>query len=78
MQPLVLHIGLPLGPHYPIARLVGVELNLDDRFIGLEQLKLATFKQMEFCIVDAGHICWIYPGNRLMPRPNINHTFLLN
>jgi len=60
----------------PIARLVGVELNPDDRVVGLEWLNLAAFEQMKFCKVDGGRICWIYPGNWLMPLPNIDRTSL--
>jgi len=39
---------------------------------------LAAFAQIKFCKVDGGRICWIYPGNRLMPLPNVDRTFLLN
>jgi len=61
-----------------IARLVGVELNPDDRVVGLEWLNLAAFEQMKFYKVDGGRICWIYPGNKLMSLSNVDRTSLLN
>ena len=62
----------------PIVRLVGIEPNLDNRVLGYERLTLTAFEQMKFCIVDGGRTCQIYPGNRLMPLPNVDHTTLLN
>jgi len=41
----------------PVATLIGVELNPDDRVVGLEWLNLAAFEEMKFCNVD-GRICW--------------------
>ena len=31
---------------------------------------------MGFCQADAGRLCWIYPGGRLMPLPNVERTTL--
>jgi len=62
----------------PFATLVSVEMNTDDRVAGLERLNLAGFEQTKLCRVDGGRICWIYPGNWLMPLPNVERTSLLN
>ena len=62
----------------PAARLIGVELNPNDGVGGSEWLNLTALKQMKFCTVDRGRICWIYPKNWLMPLPNVDRTFLLN
>ena len=61
-----------------IARFLGVEPNLEDRVYGSEQLDQATFKIMNFCKVEAGHFCWIYAGDWLLPLPSVDHTTLLN
>ena len=61
-----------------IARPVGINPNPNDIDPNFEWLTLATFQQMKFCNVDAGYVCWIYPGNRLMPLLNIDRTTLLN
>ena len=50
-----------------MARSVGIEPNLDDTLSGSEMLVLAAFEQMEFCTMEGGRTCWIYPKNRLMP-----------
>ena len=62
----------------PIASLLGVEPNHDDRVADSEWLNLAAFKQIKFCRADVRRICWIYPRNCLMPLPNVNCTSLLN
>jgi len=62
----------------PIARLVGVEPNSDDRFTGSQRLNLAASEQMKFCKVDGGCICWICPGNQLIPLPNVDRISPLN
>ena len=62
----------------PIARSVGINPSPNDRVLGSEQLNLATFEQMKFYKIEVGHVCWIYPGNRLMPLPNVYYTTLLN
>ena len=31
---------------------------------------------MGFCKVEAGRLCWIYPGGRLLPLPDIERTTL--
>jgi len=61
-----------------IARLVGVEPNTDDRVAGSERLNMGAFEQMKFFKIDGGHICWIYPDNRLIPLPNVYRTSFLN
>ena len=62
----------------PFARLVSVEMITNDRVAGLERLNLAGFEQRKLFRVDVGCICWIYPGNRLMPLLNVDCTSLLN
>jgi len=42
------------------------------------QLNQAGFKIMNFCKVEAGRLCWIYPGDWLLPLPNVDHTTLLH
>jgi hypothetical protein len=59
-----------------IARFLGIEPNPDDRVSGSERLDKAAFELMGFCRVEAGRLCWIYPGGRLMPLPNIERTTL--
>jgi len=27
---------------------------------------------MNFCKVDGGRLCWIYPGDQLLPLPNVD------
>ena len=61
-----------------IASSLGVEPNLEDRFFGFEQLDQAAFKLMNFCKVDARHLCWIYPGDRLLLLPNVEQTIVLH
>jgi len=62
----------------PIARSVGIEPNSDDKVFGSERLALVAFKQMKFCTVKGSRTCWIYPGNMLIPPPNVDRTTLLN
>jgi len=45
-----------------IARSLGIESNPDDRVRGSERLDKAAFELMDFCQVEAGRLCWIYPG----------------
>jgi len=66
------------GPIIPIARLVGVEPNPNDRVVGSERLNLTAFEQMKFYTADNGHICWIYLGNWLIHHPNVDRSSLLN
>jgi len=54
-----------------ISRPLGVKPNLEDRVSGSEGLNKASFEQMKFCKVEAGHLCWIYPRNWLLLLPNI-------
>ena len=56
----------------PIVRPVRIGRNPDDRVSGSEILALAAFA------MEGGRICWIYPGNKLIPHLNIDHTTLLN
>jgi len=53
-----------------------MEPNPDDRVSGSERLDKAAFELMGFCKVEVGRLCWIYPGGRLMPLPNIKRTTL--
>jgi len=62
----------------PIGRSVGTQHNPDDRVSRPESLALATFKQMKFCTMEGGRMCWIYPGNRFIPLPNVDRITLLN
>jgi len=32
---------------------------------------------MNFCKFEAGHLCWIYLGDRLLPLPTVDRTTLL-
>ena len=59
-----------------IARFLRIEPQPDDRVSGSERLDKAAFELMGFCKVEAGQLCWIYPGGQLMPLPNIEHTTL--
>ena len=51
----------------PIARLIAILLNPNDRVPGFKWLNLAAFEQMYFCKVEDGRVYYIYPGNCLMP-----------
>ena len=42
----------------------------------IELVDQAAFELMGFCRVEVGRLCWIYPGGRLMPLPNIERTTL--
>jgi len=60
-----------------ITRFLEIEPNPnDDRVNGSEQLDTAAFELMGFCHVEAGKLCWIYPGGQLVPFPNIERTTL--
>jgi len=61
-----------------IARFLGVESNPEDRVCGSERLDQVTFEIMSFCKVEAGRLCWIYPGDRFLPLPNIDRTTLFD
>jgi len=61
-----------------VARFQSVEPNPEDRVSRSERLDQATFEIMNFCKVEAGRLCWIYPGNRLLPLPNVDRTTLLH
>ena len=61
-----------------IARFLGVKPNLEDRVSGSEQLDQAVFEIMNFCKAKASRLCWIYPGDRLLPLPNVNCTTFLH
>ena len=45
-----------------ITRFLGIEPNPNDRVRGSERLDKAAFELMRFCQVEAGRLCWIYPG----------------
>jgi len=60
-----------------IAIFLGVEPNPEDRVSRFEWLDQATFETMNFCKVQAGQLCWIYPGDQLLPHPNVDRTTLL-
>ena len=62
----------------PIARSISIEPNHDDRVSGSEMLASAAFGQIKFCTMEAGYMCWIYPGNRLMPLPIVYRNTLLS
>jgi len=55
-----------------IARFLGIEPNPDDRVSGSKRVDKAAFELMDFCKVEVGRLCWIYPGGRLMPLPILN------
>jgi len=60
-----------------IARFLGIEPNPKDKVSGSEQVDQAAFEIMNFYKVEADHLCWIYPGDRLLPLSNIVRTTLL-
>jgi len=55
-----------------IVRFLGIEPKPEDRVFGSEQLDQAAFEIMNFCKVEARHLCWIDPGDRLFPLPNVD------
>jgi len=57
-----------------VARFLGVKPNPEDRVSESERLDQAIFEIMNFCKVKAECLCWIYPGDRLLPLPNIDRT----
>ena len=61
-----------------IAKFLGAEPNPEDRVSGSERLDQADFEIMNFCKVEAGRLCWIYPGDRLLPLPNVDRTTILH
>ena len=48
-----------------IARFLGVEPNPEDRVSKSAQLAQAASEIMNFCQVEAGRLCWTYPGDQL-------------
>jgi len=59
-----------------IARFLRVEPNPDDRVSGSERLDKAAFELTGFCHIEAGRLCWIFPGGWLMRLLNIERTTL--
>jgi len=55
-----------------IARLLGVEPDLEDRVFRSERLDQAAFEIMNFFKIEADRLCWIYPGDRLLPFSNVD------
>ena len=62
----------------PIATLVSVESNPNDRVLGSEQLNMVAFEQLKLYKVDGRCICRVHPGNQLMLLPNVDRTSLMN
>ena len=60
-----------------ITIVLGVEPNPEGRVFGSEWLDQAAFEIMNFCKFEAGHLCWIYPRDWLLPLPNVDRTTLL-
>ena len=61
-----------------IARFLDIQPNPEDRVSESERLDQAAFEIMNFGKVEDGRLCWIYPGDRLLPLPNVNRTTLLH
>jgi len=61
-----------------IARFLGIEPNFEDKVSGFDWLDQAAFEIMNFCKVEAGRLCWIYPGDWLLLLPNVDRTTLLH
>jgi len=61
-----------------IARFLGVEPNPEHSVFGFEQLDQAAFKKMNFCKVEAGCLCSIYPRDRRLLFPNVERATLLH
>jgi len=61
-----------------IFRSLEVEPNLEDRVFGSKRLDKAAFEQVNFCKVEDGRLCWIYPGDQLMLLCNVECTTLLH
>jgi len=59
-----------------IDRFLGIEPDLEEKISRSKQLDQATFEIMNFCKVGAGHLCWIYPGDRLLQLLNVDRTTL--
>jgi len=59
-----------------IARFLGIRPNPDDRVRGSEQLDKAAFELIGFCPIEARKLCWMYPGGRFIPLPNIERMTL--
>ena len=59
-----------------IVKFLGIESNPNDRVSGFERLYKVAFELMGFCRIEAGRLCWIYPGDQLMPLPNIERPTL--
>ena len=61
-----------------IARFLDIEPVHEDRISGSEWLDQANFEIMNLCKVKTGHLYWIYPGDRLLPLPNVDRSTLLH
>jgi len=61
-----------------ITRFLDIEPNPRDRVFEFERFDQAAFEIMNSCKVEAGRLCQIYPGNRLLPLPNVDRTTLLH
>jgi len=61
-----------------IARCSRIEPNHKDRVSEYERLDQVAFEIMNFCKVEAVHLCWIYPGDRLLSLPNVDCTTFLH
>ena len=61
-----------------IVRFLGAEPNPGDRVFRSERLDQTVFKIMNICKVEADCVYWIYPGDRLLPRSNVDRTTLLH
>ena len=46
-----------------ITRFLGVESNPEDRVSGSDQLDQVAFEVINFCKVEVGRLCLIYPGD---------------
>ena len=57
---------------------LGFEPYPEDRVSRSERFDQAAFEIMNFCKVEAGRLCWIYPGDWLLPLPNVNQTTFLH
>jgi len=60
------------------ARFLGVEPNLEDKVFAPERLDQTAFEIMNFCKVEVGRLCWIYPKDQPFPLLNADRTTLLH
>jgi len=61
-----------------IVRFLEVEPKPEDRVSRSERLDQGALEIMNFCKVETGCLRWIYPGDRLLPLPNVDRTTLLH